>query len=330
MKLLLNISILSLILLFSGCASKITIKALQSSKIEKEKINSIKVERFRNDDINQTESLANKIANKVVDNKRVFTLKNDIFGTDAILTGEVLQSSATYNVYYRNEVDFSRCRYYRYDERTRVKQCMEYYIRYIPCEAKEYNVTTAITLIKPINNQIIFSKTYSTNTSDNVCYDRYFYDYPYMPAHLTAHSDKFRVNSQLADSISNAILDDISPHYIYFDIEIMEELNDNPIYTKTQKQRFEDSVALMEKGNLDLAKYNLESLNQELQGKSFEVLYNLALIYEATNNLQIANNLYNQARTLTFNVKDLDLINYGISRTNLNLEEKIKAKSQLP
>ncbi|MCG3716740.1 hypothetical protein L5F64_14210, partial [Aliarcobacter butzleri] len=75
---------------------------------------------------------------------------------------------------------------------------------------------------------------------------------------------------------------------------------------------------------------NLESLNQELQGKSFEVLYNLALIYEATNNLQIANNLYNQARTLTFNVKDLDLINYGISRTNLNLEEKIKAKSQLP
>ncbi|MFX4177585.1 tetratricopeptide repeat protein [Aliarcobacter butzleri] len=330
MKLLLNISILSLIFLFNGCASKITIKALQSSKIEKEKINSIKVERFRNDDINQTESLANKIANKVVDNKRVFTLKNDIFGTDAILTGEVLQSSATYNVYYRNEVDFSRCRYYRYDERTRIKQCMEYYIRYIPCEAKEYNVTTAITLIKPINNQIIFSKTYSTNTSDNVCYDRYFYDYPYMPAHLTAHSDKFRVNSQLADSISNAILDDISPHYIYFDIEIMKELNDNPIYTKTQKQRFEDSVALMEKGNLDLAKYNLESLNQELQGKSFEVLYNLALIYEATNNLQIANNLYNQARTLTFNVKDLDLINYGISRTNLNLEEKIKAKSQLP
>ena len=330
MKLLLNISIISLIFLFNGCASKITIKALQSSKIEKEKINSIKVERFRNDDINQTESLANKIANKVVDNKRVFTLKNDIFGTDAILTGEVLQSSATYNVYYRNEVDFSRCRYYRYDERTRVKQCMEYYIRYIPCEAKEYNVTTAITLIKPINNQIIFSKTYSTNTSDNVCYDRYFYDYPYMPAHLTAHSDKFRVNSQLADSISNAILDDISPHYIYFDVEIMEELNDNPIYTKTQKQRFEDSVALMEKGNLDLAKYNLESLNQELQAKSFEVLYNLALIYEATNNLQIANNLYNQARTLTFNVKDLDLINYGISRTNLNLEEKIKAKSQLP
>ena len=45
----------------------------------------------------------------------------------------------------------------------------------------------------------------------------------------------------------------------------------------------------MEKGNLDLAKYNLESLNQELQAKSFEVLYNLALIYEATNNLQKAN-----------------------------------------
>lgn len=328
MKYLLNLFIISLI--FTGCASKITIKALQSSKIEKEKINTIKVERFRNDDINQTENLINKIANKIVDNKRVFTLKNDIFGTDAILTGEVLQSSATYNVYYRNEVDFSRCRYYVYDEGAKVKRCMEYYIRYIPCEIKEYNVTTAITLLKPVSNEIIFSKTYSTNTSDNVCYDRYFYDYPYIPAHLTAHSDKFRVNSQLADSISNAILDDISPHYIYFDVELIEELNDNPIYTKIQKQRFEDSVKLIENGNLDLAKYNLESLNEELQGKSFEVLYNLALIYEATNNLQIANNLYNQAKLLTFNIKELDLVNYAINRTNLNLEEKIKAKSQLP
>jgi hypothetical protein len=59
-------------------------------------------------------------------------------------------------------------------------------------------------------------------------------------------------------------------------------------------------------------------------------LYDLALINEAFNQLQVANQLYNEARNLTFDVKYLDLVNFGINRTNKNLENKIKAKSQLP
>lgn len=329
MKLILNIFTIFIIFLFSGCTPKITIQALQSSEIEKEKVNTIVVEKFRNDDINQTENLVNKLANKIVDGKQVFTIKNDIFGADAILTGEILESSATYNIYYRSEVDYSRCRYFRYDEKSRVRRCIDYYVRYIPCEIKDYNVTTAVTLIKPVTNQIIFSKTYSKNSRDNVCYDGYFS--PYFPSHLNANSDKFMVNSQIANAISDDILDDISPHYIYFEVELIHELNDSLDYTKTQEQLFEDSVKLIENGNLDFAKLNLEKLNSELTGKSFEVLYNLAVIYEATNNLKIANDLYNYAKQLVLNnPEELDLINYGINRTNLNLEEKIKAKSQLP
>ena len=64
---------------FTACSSKkLTVRTLHPSKIEKEKINVVKIERFRNDDVNQTLSLENKIVNKIVDNKRVFTLKNDI------------------------------------------------------------------------------------------------------------------------------------------------------------------------------------------------------------------------------------------------------------
>ena len=325
MKLLLNISILSLIFLFSGCASKITIKALQSSKIEKEKINSIKVEKFRNDDINQTESLANKIANKVVDNKRVFTLKNDIFGTDAIITGEVLNSSVNVHTYYEEEIDYSRCRFYRYDEKNRTKRCIEYAVRYIPCENRDYNVTTNVQLIKPVTNNIIFSKTYDKSTSENICFD-----HPY-PFHNRLSSNAIRVNSQIANEIATDLIDDISPHYVYFNINIIEELDeDNPLYTKEQRYRFEKIVDLIENTNLDIAKPQLESLNQELNGKSFEVIYNLALINEAFGQLAYAHNLYNQAKLMTQNIEYLDLINYGINRTIINLEERIKAKSQLP
>lgn len=310
----------------SGCsAKKLTIKTLHPSEIEKDKIHTIKVERFRNDDVNQTVSIENKIANKTVDNQRIFVLKYDLFGTDAILTGDVLNSSVDFQTYYRNEIDYSRCRYYRYDEKNRRKDCIEYAVRYIPCENRIYNVTTNVVVIKPSNNSVIFSKTYDKSTNDNVCFDN-----PY-PFHVRASADKYRINSQIANEIADDVLNDIAPHYVYFNINIIEELDDkNPTYTKEQKYRFENIVKLIETINLDVAKNQLENLDKELNGKSFEVLYNLALIYEAYGKLEIANNLYNQAKLLTFNVEYLDLINYGINRTNINLQQKIKAKSQLP
>ena len=116
-----------------------------------------------------------------------------------------------------------------------------------------------------------------------------------------------------------------------WDINIIEELDDkNTLYNKTHKKRFENSVDLLESKNLDLALVELEVLDKELNNQSFEVIYNIALIYEANNKLEIANKLYIQARSLTLDIKYLDLINYAIERTSINLEEKIKAKSQLP
>jgi hypothetical protein len=313
-------------LFINGCSAKrLTIKSLHPSKIEKEKIYTIKVDRFYHDDVNQTISLESRIEDKIVDSKRVFLLKNNDFGTDAVVTGDVLNSSVRYETYYKTEVDYSRCRYYRYDERRNSRQCIEYVIRYIPCENREYNVTTNIRVIKPITNDLLFSKTYDKSSNENVCFD--YSPYPF----YGNSSDKYRINSKIADEIAQDIVDDISPHYVYYNINIIEELDDkNTLYNKAHKKRFENSIDLLESKNLDLALVELEVLDKELNNQSFEVIYNIALIYEANNKLEIANKLYIQARSLTLDIKYLDLINYAIERTSINLEEKIKAKSQLP
>ena len=326
MKIILNIFILALISVFiSACSTKrLTIKSLHPSKIEKEKIYTIRVDRFYRDDVNQTISLEDRIENKVIDGKRIFKLQNTDFGTDAIVTGDVLNSSIRYDTYYRTEVDYSRCRYYRYDERNRSRHCMEYVIRQIPCENREYNVTTNINIIKPITNEVLFSKTYDKSSFENVCFDTPF------PFYRTT-ANIFRMNSQIADKISQDIVDDISPHYVYYNINIIEELDDdNKLYTKEHETRFEKTVDLIVNKYLDLAKIELDLLDKELNGQSFEINYNLALIYEASNQLEMANKLYRNAKTLTLDIKYLDLIDYGINRTSINLEEKIKAKSQLP
>lgn len=49
-------------------------------------------------------------------------------------------------------------------------------------------------------------------------------------------NNNYRINSQIADEIANDIIDDISPHYVYFNINIIEELDDeNPFIQKNKR-----------------------------------------------------------------------------------------------
>lgn len=324
-KIFLSILFTFIFLFFTGCSSKkLTIKSLHPSQIKNEKIYSIKVENFIHDHINQTQSLKEKIANKVVDGKKVFQLKNN-YEVDAVLDGEIIDSSLYVHTFYRTEIDYSRCRVYTYNEDKKIKQCVEYRVKHIPCENRDYNVTTSIKLIKPSSNEIIFTKTYNESESKNICFEYHYYPYH------TIYRDKYEINTQLANEISKDILNDISPHYEYWDVEIIEELDEKNLkFTKEQEKRFEKAVEFLEKRHLDIAKIELEKLNTEFEHKSFEVIYNLALIYEAFNELENARNLYISSKALTTNLDYLDLVNFAINRTSINLEEKIKAKSQLP
>ena len=316
--------LLFLVLITDCSQKKLTVKSLHPSKIPNEKIYSIKVEDFVNDDLYQSLKIENRLANKTINGKKVFKVLNTYGNTDATVEGSV-DSSLDYYTYYEEEIDYRRCRYYRYEEKKKTKRCMKYHVRIIPCESREYNVQTNIQLVKEETNEILFAKTYNKSQNIRECF-RYHY-YPYH----TIHRDKRVINTKLASLIANDFLDDISPHYEYWDINIIEELNeDNLVFTKEQANRFEKIIELMEKRNLDLSFDELNKLNQEFNNKSHEVLYNLALIYEAKANLFEANKLYMKARYLVKNLDNLELINNGIKRTKINLEEKIKAKSQLP
>lgn len=324
MKLLFNIFSIFLILFINGCSSKkLTIKSLHSSKIGNEKINTIKVEDFNHDDIQQTISIKNEITNKVVEHNKVFILKNDN-NVDGILNGDVLDSSLDVQLYYKPKIDYSRCKYYKYDEKNKIRHCVEYLTFYIPCEKREYNVKTNITLTKVSDNSVIFSKTYNKSIFDDFCHERSYY--PLFPD----LSDKFRVNAQIAIKIAEDILNDISPHYIYYNLEIIDDLDENNLsFSKNQEKRFEDSIDLMEKGSLELAKMEFEKLDKEFSQKSFTINYNLGLIYEAYNKFEIANEFYKKAKDLTLDINNLELVNSAIIRTQINLEEKNKAKLQL-
>lgn len=86
-RLILAIFSIFIMFLFLGCTPKITIKALEPSKIYSQKVNVVAISNIRNDNLNQTQSIANNVSNKIIDNKRVFTLQNNPVGVDAVIEG---------------------------------------------------------------------------------------------------------------------------------------------------------------------------------------------------------------------------------------------------
>jgi len=320
-----SILFIPFILILTACSPKsLTVKTLHPSKIPNEKIYSVKVADFINDDLYQSLKIESKLNEKTINGKKVFNVLNTSNDTDAIIQGFV-DSSLDYYTFYKSEIDYRRCRAYRYNKKNKHRRCVEYHLRTIPCVHRQYNVQTNIKVLKTATNEVLFAKTYNKTRNINECYEHRYR--PYHPI----FNDKREINRKLASLIADDFINDFSPHYVYFDIDIIEELDEeNLIFTDNQKDRFEKITELMEKGNLDLSFEELKKLDNEFNHKSYEVIYNIGLIYEAKANLYEANKLYKQAKTLVKDIDDLEFINNAIIRTDINLEEKIKAKSQLP
>lgn len=319
------------ILFISGCTSKhLTVKSLQPSLMHDKKIYKVIIEEFENDRVNQANYIEEKLVNTVIDNKRVFNLQPTYNNIDAIVTGEVLESSVFYDLYYEEDTDYSRCWRYKYKDGKRTNECIEYRERRYPCENRIYKVKTKIEVLNK-NEQTIFSKTYSKSKNKRVCFKNSYYTsfLVYRPQNIDRQ--RYEINSNLARNIAKEMVNDISPHYIYENITIIEELDkENSLYEEETKKEFKTIVELLDNGNIDVSQKKLFKLNQELNRKSYEVLYNLALTYEAKDELFNAKTYYIEASNLCEKLEDLKLIDYAITRTQKNLENKVKAKSQLP
>ena len=324
MKNIINLCLLILsAFILTACTPKITVKSLHPSSMPNEKLHVLHIEEFENDQIEQRLKVEEELSNITIKQKRIFKLKDNAINVDAIITGKVLESSLNYDIYYKKSHE-KKCRVYKYNETKKINECISYHYKIIPCEERDYKVRTQIRVLEPKNETILFSKIYKETKHVNECFNEYNY------AFRSFHRDKYEVNTKLASYIAKDILNDISPHYEYYKLEIIKDLNENLKYTSLQEDRFKNSVKQIEDKQLLLAQNNLFKLNREFKNKSWEVLYNLAITYEALYNLEKAKNYYIMAFEEAIKEEDKTFINYSIKRVQNNLEQKIKAKSQLP
>ncbi|RXJ70073.1 hypothetical protein CRV08_00480 [Halarcobacter ebronensis] len=319
--------LLILTFLFIGCSNKyVSIKSLQPSEISGTNISNVFLEQFTNDDINQTNYLETQLVNAKVDNKKIFTIKPTHEGVDAIISGEVLESSFDFRIYYDESLS-SRCVRYEYVNGARTGNCIEYRRLLIPCERRDYRVKTQVKVLN-MKHEVIFSKIYSKSDYKNECYR---YNEPYfgfmLYNNLNYEKEKKRVNTQLAKRIADEIIEDLSPHYVYQKATLIEELAES--FGEKNQKEFEQIVELLNKQQISLAQDKLQELNKKLDSKSYETLYNLALTYEAQHNNFMARTYLLKAQKICKESDDLKLIENALIRIKSNEQQERKAKSQL-
>lgn len=85
--------------------------------------------------------------------------------------------------------------------------------------------------------------------------------------------------------------------------------------TKIQKQHFENALELLDQERFSAAKLLLETLNHETKGISYVILYNLALTYEALQDITLAHTLYQEAEIKSLSYGIIEEISNAIIRT---------------
>ncbi|MGM0519034.1 MAG: hypothetical protein ACQERD_05275 [Campylobacterota bacterium] len=310
------INIVLLTLFLSACTSKVTIKRITPSQIENSKITNIYLQDIENDKISQEIAIKQELLKASINNKKLFNLSNINSNIDAIIKADITQSSLDYKIYYKKEVT-NNCLVFL----KKTNECIEREIKYIPCEKRTYKVTTNIEVLQPDLKTTLFAKSYSKSKYENRCFEE-FYD------HFSMYRKKQETNTKLAKKIAYEFVKDISPKYEYKKLEIIEEINSIKTDKKIIKS-FEQGVELLDDDKTIGANEIFKNLNQKLKNRSWEVLYNLALSFEALNKTNKALYFYKKAKEIT-KEKNKDLVIKAIKRVKTTQKLRHKALFQLP
>jgi hypothetical protein len=332
-----------IIILFSACSQKTTIKAIKASKVIDKSIKNIAVAPFNNDKIGQATQIDSQLSNVKIDNKSYFNVidrknlelimkekelndsglvnlvvDNTNEGLDQIetlITGVVLDNSLSKSYFTKQEVDYNNCKEYSYDKGK--KYCAKFKVYDISCQINKYSVKTKVKLTKVAKGSTTFSKTYEKSKNIEHC-----------EHDINTLDNKSLINSQLANDIAKALMLDISPSYIYYKVTILDEVDIK--LNKKDEDRFEMALKLIYNKRINKAQEVLKQLNIKTAHSSYVLLYNYALTKEALGNLYEAKELYEKAEDKALSSKGfVKEISNAINRLRNSINEFEKYQQQI-
>ncbi len=319
---------LSVLVLISGCAQKVQIKALQPAEIARSsQTKTIAISNFNNDTANLSGKIEAKIAQHTFDGKPYFTTVNrrdfdqilseqkiqnsglvdpsavvevgKILGAQAIISGTLSQPTSSDTFFYETR---TRCK---------KEQCWE---EKIGCTKRVVGLVAELGMTDTQKGDIIYAQSINKSDEWKHCSD----DSQVIPSvNMAAQS--------LADRIGDAFVYKLLPHYVYYNVELLEDPDLD--YTDAQEDLLENALLYIKQNRYDKAESLLSRLIESTDEKSYVPIYNIAVIKEAQGQYQEAKELYNKADQLT--IKPVVQINHAITHIDTVIEQNNQALGQI-
>ena len=320
-------------LLFTGCAQKVRVKALNPAEVgEMASKKKVAITGFRNDTVGLSGKIEAEIAKQKLDQKRYFTVlsRKDLesimaeqklqstelldattaskvgalVGAQAMVNGEISSANAESGMY---KVDKKECLKYYKDG----GGCAQWRFYTVTCKTMKAAVSANINIVDVESGTIIYADTIAKNYNGDSCSRRIY--------------SKQQALNKLTGDIANEFVYKLSPHYIYFNVALLDSIEIET--TDANHDALENALKYIKSGRMDKADKILNKLMDDTDGKSYVVAYVYGVVKEARGQFDKAKELYAISDDLT--TEPVAEVNLAVSRIDKLISKRDEARAQI-
>ncbi|MBE0471744.1 MAG: hypothetical protein IBX55_19815 [Methyloprofundus sp.] len=340
---LILIKALALSILISGCASQISISAIQPAEVDRAAtlkqvgvlpFNERDEARRRNHNVNLGSKIEAKLAAYQLDNSSYFTVvsRSDLdriiteqkfqrsglvdesriaeigrlAGAESLISGSVSSTSL-------NDSTYRATRYRSVGCDSQGKNCrrQEYTV---PCRTRTISLGAQIRMIDVSRGDLVTAQSYNETMTRQACQD----------TNSTLPSLEQGIEL-LSDRVADDFIRKITPNRITFKVTLIEKLDVR--LPKEHEEKFKSALAFLKAGRMDRSNQLLTELLHDSQQRSYAIAYNLGVIKEALADYDDAKSLYAIADSLT--LKPVKEINLAVNRIDDLINQHQRAQNQI-
>ncbi|MBN2817215.1 MAG: hypothetical protein JXQ67_11065 [Campylobacterales bacterium] len=322
---------MALLMLLSGCAQKVNVRALEPAEIDRvANTKKIAVMAFENDRVGLSGKIEANLASFKIDSKSYFTMisRNDL---NKIISEQRVQNSGLVNqktavkvgeligaqaIISGNVAKPTSEDSYFYEIRTRCadKKCSELVYYQVRCKKRAVGLSAELRIVDVQRGDIIFGDTLNKYAEYKHCSD-----------YSNALPSTEMAAQRLATSMANEFTYRLTPHYKVFGVTLLEEPDLD--YTDEQEKLLEVSLQYIEHGRFDKAEQFLSELIDSTGSQSYVAFYNLGVTKEAQGNYKEAKEYYEQADSLM--LEPVEEINAAVLRIDSLIQKRQKTREQI-
>jgi hypothetical protein len=321
----------TLAVFMGACAQKVTIKALEPAEVDRaSQTKKITVTDFEHDRVGLSNKIEANLARHRINSQNYFTMVSrgdfdkiireqkiqnsglvetstvvevgNLIGAQAIISGNVGRLNSSDTHYYEERVKCAD------------SKCKEMYRYKVGCTKRVVGLSAELKMVDVAAGDIIYADTMSKSVSYYHCSD----DSRTIPSAESA-------GQSLATAIANDFTYKLTPHYRYFDVELLEDPDLD--YTKEQEKLLDVSLEYIKQNRYDKAEKYLFELIDSTSAQSYVAFYNLGVVKEAEGKYIEAKEYYEKADSLM--IKPVEQISLAYVRIQSLIAKRDITQAQI-